>query len=224
MLCMTTVVHGQQALTELTKQAYAYPLSDANQGLISMIDRMQQDEVSLLLCEDWQPLDLVADDGTQLSIDSANYHIELDQILFIRNGEMFTLFTDRVTHIRMGDRRFVYLPFQEKKKKGRAHFEVLADGDLALLKRHEMTQKTTYSHPMGIPATRQVEVQQDAALFYKTSGSRYARPLPRKKREVLMIFRRNRGDMMQYAVEQKLSPRAEQDMQELVAYYNAVER
>ena len=220
MLCVASMLCGQDALTELKKQAFANPLSEVNQGLISMLNNMSVQEVDLLLFSDWQPLHVVGRGDELLKVDSANYHIELNTILFVRHGQMHVLYPSKVRQAMLGEHKFVSMPFVVKQRMARAFFEVLTEGEFTLLRKYALVEKVTNTHPMGTAATRDITLEPGSDLFYHQARARHVYPLPGRKRDVIMLFRRSQADMVAFARDRKLSVRQDEDMQELFRFYN----
>ena len=220
MLCVASTLCGQDAVSELKKQAFANLHSEVNQSLLSMLHNMPVDAVEVLLFEEWQPLAARGQDMS-LTIDSANFHLEHNMILFIWKGELFMLDPSRVECAQLGQRRFLSMRFAADRQTQRGFFEVLEEGAMTLLRRHELVRKIINYHPVATRATREEVVEPGSELFYHRSGSRFARLLPRKKRAVITLFRRHRDAMIDYARRHRLSVHRDADMRALFGYYNA---
>ena len=218
---VATELPGQQALTEIKKQAFGNPYNAANENFINMMNEMSAPgKVSLLLFDSWVPMEIIGKDSSWVIVDSANYHIEQDKILFFNQGQFYQIFPEKIDHIVIGERRFISTQYVHKKSVERAYFEVLVDGDFTLLQQHRIERKVTNNNPMGLPAAREIEWIQSGDLYYLTSSARRPEPVPSKKRDLIMKFRRDRGNMAIFAGEQKLSPRKDEDVITLFTHYN----
>ncbi|MDX1477105.1 MAG: hypothetical protein R3301_05335 [Saprospiraceae bacterium] len=214
-------VTAQDAISEVKKQAFGNPYNQANENFINLMNEMSStNRVSLLLFDRWMPMQIVGRDSTMFRVDSANYHIESDKIVFFHGGDFYQLFPERIDHVVMGDRTFISMQFINGREPGRGYFEVLEDGEMRLLVRHEITRKVKNDNPMGLPAAKEIEIRQSADLFYLTATGRRPEPVPRKRRELIGIFRRDRAEVADFATEQRLSPKKTEDVRRLFAFYN----
>ncbi|MDX1408207.1 MAG: hypothetical protein R3330_08740 [Saprospiraceae bacterium] len=88
--------------------------------------------------------------------------------------------------------------------------------------RHEIDRKVNNDNPMGLPAAREIEIRQSAVMYYLAASGRRPEELPRRKRELIGIFRRNRQEIAGFAGTHKLSARKLEDVRKLFAYYNQI--
>ncbi len=216
---------SQQSLTETKRFAYGNPFSMSNENFINVTNALEDNElVSLLMYDEWQELEVTGMDQELISIDSANYHMEADKILFIESGAMYELFPEKVKEAKLRDKVFVNLVYEANKKDlRRGYFEVIVEGDYRLLKKWELERRITNSSPLGLPAAREERLTRVEELYYQTSPERRPIALPKRKTDFIEIFRRDRRDMAEYAKANKLSPKNESDVIMLIEYYNSLE-
>ena len=215
---------AQEALTEVKKLAYGNPFNAGNENFINMMNSMSDDnQVSLLMFDDWMPMEIIGADAQHVIMDSANYHLEADKILFIQRGNLYELFPEKVQYAQIEEHKFVNLVHEvEKKELGRAFFEVLIEGDYNLLCKHEMVKEITNTSPLGLAATKEVKFVLSERLYYQTSNGRRPIKVPKKKADFTKIFRRDRNTLASFAKENKLSLKRRQDVLTIFNYYNSL--
>jgi hypothetical protein len=179
------------------------------------------DEIPVMRYESWQPMKAIGIDSTILSIDSANYHIASDKILFLQNGKLYEVYHDRTLMVYLAKQPYIRSPEKTEDGKIQSHYyEILETGEYTLLARYGLKKKVTNSHPMGVPGTGEEEYYQVEDHFYLKPGTTYPQEVPTKKDAFLDIFRKNKSKMMNYAREHKISLRSVEDLKEIFAYYN----
>lgn len=153
---LTLPLYAQQAQSEVKKLAYSNPFTEANQDAINMLNRTSNvEQISLLMFEDWQPMESLGRDSTLLLVDSANYHIELDKIMFILDGRMYALYPERIFYAKLGESVLINRPYSPKRHTMvNSYFEVLVAGAYSLLCKYEIRHETKNDHPMGLTVTQ----------------------------------------------------------------------
>ncbi len=213
---------AQESNAEVKKLAFGNPFDPANQDAITMLNRIDGEaEYSLMLFDQWQPMDVEGKDGTLLHIDSANYHIVQDKIFFVNQGKLYELFPEKINVVTLDKHTFInsVYEFQENKAKP-GYFEVLEHGEYTLLRKYEIKKKVTNDHPMGLAAASEVEYRQNQEYYYLREGARHPEIMPTNKTDFIMIFRKNRPRIVNFAKENKTSLRSEEDMKAIFAFYN----
>ncbi len=220
----SNVAFGQTALDEMKRQVYGNPFGAANENWVNMTNAMFDDnQISLLLLDSWETLEVEGADGELIMIDSANYHIEADKILFVYQGAMFELYPERVASALLDSTRFVSMTFDNDKELTRGYFEVLAQGDMWLYRRWSIDRVVTNSSPLGLPAAREERYELSEDLYYRLDSSSRPRELPKKRSDFIKIFRRDRSKMVDYAKRNGLNPKRNEDVLMLIAYYNSLD-
>ena len=222
LLCASSHLTAQESITEVKKQAFGNPLDPVNQDAITLLNRIDsEEEYSLMLFDHWQPMDVEGKDGIQLHIDSANYHIGQDKFFFINQKKLYELFPEKIHDITMNQRTFVNTPyeFEEYKVKPR-YFEMLEAGEYTLLRKFEIKKEVTNDHPMGIAAATEVKYRHDEKFYYLRKGARLPEVVPTNKKDFIMIFKKNRPELVIFAKENKISLRSGEELKVIFAYYN----
>ena len=162
--------------------------------------------------------------GELIVMDSANYHLADAKILFIYGGGMYELYPEKIQTARIGSHHFVSMQYEEKPRKlSRAYFEVLANGDYALLVRHDIEKQVTNDSPLGLPSTKEEKYVRTLDMYYLPEGATRPREVPLKKSEFIKIFRRDRNEMIEYAKANKLSQKDVEEVTQLFQYYNSID-
>ena len=223
MLC-SLVMEGQQSLTEVKRIAYGNPFNMANENFINVTNALDDNKmVSLLLFDDWKQLEVTGVEDELIIIDSANYHLEADKMLFVENGALFELFPEKVREAMIADHHFVSLLYEvDKKQLRRGYFEIIVSGDFSLLKKYDLERRITNSSALGLPASREENLMRTQELYYQTAPDRKPIVLPKKKTDFINIFRRDRREMVDFAKTNKLSPKVEDDAVMLFEHYNSL--
>lgn len=222
LMCVTLQLSAQESVTEVKRHAFGNPFDPANQDAITMLNRMSPDnEYNVMLFDRWQPMEAEGRDGVLLHIDSANYHISQDKVFFMNKGQLYELFPEKINYITLDKRIFVNLPyeFEDHKVKPR-YFEVLEQGEYVLMRMFEIKREVKNDHPMRIAAATEIEFSKDITYYYLKTGNRLPEVLPTNKKDFIMIFRKNRPQMVIYAKENHISLRVEEDLRSIFAYYN----
>ena len=218
--------NGQTSLDEVKRQVYGNPCGAPNENFINMTNEMFDDNsVSLLLFDDWKALEVIGTNNENIIIDSANYQLEADKILFVYKNEMFELFPDKVLEATIENHRFVSLTYEaDKREIVRGFFEIVLEGDMRLLKRWELNRQITNDSPLGLPAAREEKYVLTEELYYQASEGRRPAPIPGKKADFIKIFNRDRSKMVDYAKMNRLNPKKSDDVIALIIYFNSLDQ
>ncbi len=223
LLLPALTLSAQQAADEVKKLAYENPYLEANQDAIRLLNASTDNEdVSFMLFDHWRPMETLGKDSTLLHVDSANYQIRLDKIVFMNQGKMYELYANKVVYARVGDRVFIRRDYMEKGRRVPHFFEVLVAGEYALVCKYDMTEEIRNESPLGLEATKHVEYTKGHDYYYLKSNSNTPEPLPRKKRDFIMIFKKHRPELVVFAKEHKVSLHNEDDLREIFTYYNTL--
>lgn len=215
---------SQDALTEVKMLAYGNPFDASNANFIRIDNEMARlKQTSLLLFDQWESIAVVAHDSSSFKIDTANYHIQNDMMLFVYEGNMYQLYPEMIQSAVIANREFLSLLYEAKPKVlERGYFEILVYGEYLLLRRHEIELEVTNSNPLGMVFTKEENLVKSESLYYLRSGSSRPQELPRKKSDFIRIFRSNRDDLIDYAKSNHLSQKNTEDVSRIFAYYNGI--
>ncbi len=123
----------------LLPQLYYVKLPAGHDKIHTTNDRVPGLVGSPYLSDDWSKGSIALYNGDVIDDITLKYNVFKKEMLFQADGDIYVLSSpDSVLFITMGNRRFVYLPVNDRKKKSeKDYFEELSDGDVCrLLLRH----------------------------------------------------------------------------------------
>jgi hypothetical protein len=221
------VLISQASLDDLKFNVFQNLNSTANQNYIRLMNEQERGEegTQSFLFDNWQKATVTSKNDEILELDSLNYHIEDQNMFFMHKGKMYFLFPSVIENISVADRNFMSLHVKDKE---RAHnpyqfYEILVKGELNLLKKHEIEKRKVNDHPMGISSgIEKYDYYSKSKLYYANDELSVVEELPRSKKNIIKIFKRNRNRMVEYARENNASPKSESDMVGMFSYYNSI--
>lgn len=212
---------SQASLTEIKRNIYQNLNSSVNQNYIRLINEGMTEDVTnkYYAYEDWTRIKVESVEGDIVEIDSANYHIHDDIILFINDGEMFILFPDQIDRVYANNDTYVTYKNDENEY---GYYSILTEGKFQLLKKHYVKKEKVNNHPMGITGggPQEYKYRKKYKYFYFDVLRDRLLPVPRKKKDLIKIFSRNKSKMINYARDNKLNSKSEGDLISLFSYYN----
>jgi hypothetical protein len=215
---------GQEALAEVKKLAYGNPFNAANENFINMANSFSDaNQVSMMLFDDWKPVKIIGVDAENIIIDSANYHLEADKIVFIQDGNLYELFPEKIQYAQIDEHKFVSMLYEaDKKSLERGYFEMLVEGDYNLLCKQMLVKEISNSSPLGLAATKEVKFVLTEKLYYQASNGKRPLKVPGKKADFINIFRRDRNELASFAKSNKYSLKRTEDIESIFNYYNSL--
>ncbi len=215
-LC-TTTLHSQVAVNEIKTELFGNPFNQQNQAHINnlkAIDLNAEKNLNNLL-EDWSSASVEDYDGNVYAVDSMNFNIDNNVFLFMKDGEFLMLKGEKVKSVDLQYRRF-------DRFRSLGFCEVLSDGDIPLIKHYSMQEEKSYTNPMGMPGTEKFELVVHEDVYYFENDRKLYHKVPRKKSELLKLFKSKKNKVVEYAKENKLSNKREVDLIKIFAYYNSL--
>lgn len=221
------LLSSQASLDDLKFNVFQDLNSTANQNYIRLMNEQERGEENSqsFLFDNWKKSTVTSKEGEVLELDSLNFHIEDQNMFFMKNGKMYFLFPAVIENIRVEDRYFTAIQNQNSEKSGNAYqfYEVLVSGQLKLLKKYEIEKRKLNNHPMGISSgIEKYDYYSKAKLYYANDKLSLVEELPRSRKNIIKIFKRNRNRMVEYARENNASPKSEADMIGMFSYYNSI--
>jgi len=222
-LLLTQLATAQTSRTELTRTAFSNPLGATNQSYIRMLN-MNNDllnEEAYYVFDDWKPMTAVGLDGNLIEVDSANYFMGNNSIIFYLNGEAMMLHPHMINSALINMKVFVPLRDHDENRSELSFYELLADGPLKLLRHWEAEEKKVSNNPMGIADSSKSKVVRKTKLYYIDKDEDII-AVPRKRKDILQLFRRKANSVVDFAKSKDLSPKSEDDLILLFQYYNSL--
>lgn len=210
-------------MNQLRRDAFADPFNPANENVISVLNAMYGErQVSLTLFQEWTALKITGANGEMLVIDSANYHAGEDKIFFMRNGRFYILTPEKIRQAVLGGREFIYARYRKEQRTWhQGYFEVLTAGEFLLLRRHVMVHEVLNRNPMGLPSAREESLRMEEHFYYARTGEN-PEHLPRKRRDLVTIFRSHRREMMDWIKASRIRMHTAGDLIRVFEHYNAL--
>lgn len=222
---MSGSLAAQSSLDDLKFNVFQNLNNSVHQNYIRLLNESEQGKEldAVFEFDDWTPM-LVTDlKDQQLKLDSCNYHLEDETIFFLRDNKLYYLFPSQIKSAAAGER--VFIPVSEKNTKHGPfkYYELLAEGKMILLKDVIVEKRKINNHPMGIDhGVIEYENTIKTKFYYSHDGLRSIHELPRSKNKLIKLFRSNRNRMVEFARDNQISPRSEQDLKAMFTYYNNI--
>ena len=220
LLCFAQALISQSSLTEIKRNIYQNLNSSVNQNYIRLINEGMTSDGSneYFAFEDWTEFQVESQEGDLINLDSANYHIHDDIMLFIDEGAMFFLFPEQVDRIYADD--MVFTSYKHEKNKYN-YFEILAQGEFQLLKKYKVIKERVVDNPLGIThGTQEYTFKRKPEYYYYDVIKEQINRVPKKKKDLIRIFKKNKSKMLDFARLNKLNSKSEEDLITLFDYYN----
>lgn len=217
----TFFVHSQDVSTDLKRNVLVNYQSTNGVIYTRMLDVIDDldSKNAFLLFEGWQEISVVDNSGNTVVIDSANYNIENDLMLFYKNDKLFYLYPNLVKEVHF--KESIFRTFHSEEENKNLFFEALSEGDLTLLKRYDIKTFKSNTHPMGIQHNNAAPRKKQSEEFYYSIGdSEEIQLLPKKKKKFLLLFKKNRNRLLDFIRSNKLSNKKEEDLILIFDHYN----
>lgn len=216
-------ITAQESLDALKLFVYPGRNDYVMQNYIRLLNEMEQpnSDMKEFRFDEWQSAKVVSNEDEIVQLDSVNFHINDETMFFMREGNMYFLYPDKVKMVSFEDEIFV--PFKSDLDKNHPFkfFEVLIDGDLTLLKDYKVDKVKVNNHPMGIESgVTKYKTVEKSKLYYHYKGSKPIHEVPKNKNKFLKIFKRNKVQMLEFAKSENISTREESDIQYAFQFYN----
>jgi hypothetical protein len=168
--------------------------------------------------KDWVSVRVESISGEMVSIDSANYHIYDDLMLFVHKGQLFLIYPDQINRIYAENKTFTSYKNEDNNYN---YFEIIAEGEFQLLKKYKIAKEKVMDNPMGIShGNQEYKYTQKANFYYYNTLKDEIAAVPKKKNELIKIFSRNKSKMLNFARDNKLNSKSETDLIKMFNYYN----
>lgn len=178
-------------------------------------------EGSGYLDEEWQEGLVLTPEGDVFRI-KGRYNAYADEMQVLINKQMKALFPRKIRGVSLGEKVFIPTSFYDKfDTKSFGFFEVLSEGEIALLIRYEAVTRGVNDHPLLGSTNNKVEINIQESFFVRVNGEA-ARPLKKKKKEVLKVLAKKEEKIVQLAKEEKLSFGKQEDLRKIFDYYNGI--
>ena len=218
---LATSLLSQESLTEIKRNIFQNLNSSVNQNYIRLINEGATDNEGQadFAFPNWVKFNFESKDGDSYVLDSANYHFSDDLMLFINKGKLFHLFPAEVK--RIDAEGLTYVPYPSADNNQLGYYELLIDGELQLLKKYKLIKEKVMDNPLGISHSNQkYKITRKPLFYYYNSQRKRIQEVPKKKKDLIKIFTKNRSKMLSYAKGNGLNSKSESDLVLLFTHYN----
>ncbi len=217
------VLIAQSSLTEIKRNIYQDLNSSVNQNYVRLINEAKTKDVQneFYAFSEWVEFEVLSKDGDTIFLDSANYHIYNDMMLFLSEGKLYYLYPEEANKISVQDKTYTAYRSDEKES---GYYELLVDGAIQLLKKYKVSKEKIVNHPMGIThGQSDYKYRIKSEFYYNDTLKNKVNHVPRKKKNLMKIFSRKRNRMIAFAKENKLNNKSEEHLVKLFSYYNQLD-
>jgi len=174
------------------------------------------------LSDDWSKGSIALYNGDVIDDITLKYNVFKKEMLFQADGDIYVLSSpDSVLFITMGNRRFVYLPVNDRKKKSeKDYFEELSDGDVCrLLLRHTASiLKSNYN--VALNAGEKDDRMEHQSAYYLIKDNLVV-PVDRKGENLYRLLSDKSAELSDFVKERHLSFTSQDDLIQIIDYYNS---
>lgn len=150
-----------------------------------------------------------------------NHHT--DEIEFKMDGKILVFaMPKKINYVTFGHRSFAYFDFVQQKKTSAGYFEVLAWGDCKLLLRRNTIIKREELPPSDMSGGNYKDYFRTTEEYYLKKGDESAKQIQRSKKSILKALGDHQDELSDFIEENKLKIKSEEDMIDLVYFYNTI--
>jgi hypothetical protein len=176
----------------------------------------------IYLDENWQEGAIISQEDQSGSA-QVRYKVLLDEMQVLVDGKVMALTPAKIKAMRIGQKIFITSPFVAANGTMTiGFFELLAEGELELLKRYWCDTRPTEYHP-AVATAKDVEYVIKEEYYYRWQKD-YAKPLKRTKKNVLELFEGRWKEAADYAGKEKLNYKKAEDLAKFFMQYNQLEK
>jgi len=206
----------------LLPQLYYVKLPAGHDKIHTTNDRVPGLVGSPYLSDDWSKGSIALYNGDVIDDITLKYNVFKKEMLFQADGDIYVLSSpDSVLFITMGDRRFVYLPVNDRKKKSeKDYFEELSDGDVCrLLLRHTASiLKSNYN--VALNAGEKDDRMEHQSAYYLIKDNLVV-PVDKKGENLYRLLSDKSAELSDFVKERHLSFTSQDDLIQIIDYYNS---
>lgn len=177
-------------------------------------------ESSVFFINDWTEGELLLQDQSIIEGRLYRYNMCSQQMQFIHNGDTVAIAVpEEVERLTFADHTFVYDSFQKDGKVQKGWLELMVDGECQLLAYHWIAYKYVEdTDDCGVRYSTERNFLKDA--YFVKKGEKVAVLIPESKKRFLEMMSDKDVDLKTYMKNNKLKVCKEQDLEQLITYYN----
>ncbi len=161
----------------------------------------------------WSDALLISNEGNTYQVEG-RYRVFDDEFQILLNNSVKSVFPHLVHGVILGEKAYMPAKIETPSGIDYAFFEVLAEGDVYLLKRFKTDVKTTKDNYVKIGDVK-------TQYYYMKRGD-IARPLKQNRKNVSRVFGEKSNKLKAYYKAKQPNVRADDDLKKLFDYCNAL--
>ncbi|MGE5406856.1 MAG: hypothetical protein ACM3NR_04005 [Methanosarcina sp.] len=172
------------------------------------------------LSDDWSTGSITLYNGNVINNLPLKYNVYLKEFHYQADKNEYILGSpDSVLFITMNGKRFMYLPFEEKKIKQKDYFEVLTGDESQLLLRHTASiTKSNYN--IALNAGEKDNRLEQKKLYYLRKYESIVL-IDKKGKNLYNLLNDKSEELKQFSLQNHLSFTNEDDLKRIIDYYNS---
>jgi hypothetical protein len=177
---------------------------------------------SAYLNREWQEGVIIMNDKSVITGNKFRYNIYTQQMLFIKDGDTMAIANpEEISLLRFANKQFIYIDYLYNGELKQGYFELLKEGECSLLKRWVVSYHVVESDAQQRLSSsgENEEFIRECNCFLKF-GDQPAVALENRKKDFIACFGKNGKNIEAYMRNSRLKYKTQQDLYEIVAYYN----
>jgi len=163
------------------------------------------------------PSVIIRNDGTEINDIALRYNVSTNTMQFKRNGTILDIYeTNKIKRIILGDKVFVYAPYNESKRIKLSYFELLNEGKYQLLKMYKVIPDETTQKPL---ANDYISYEKATPYYYLRYGDGMANLIDSQKK-LIKILQPVPQEVIDYIMKYNIKPTNEIGLIDLMKYIN----
>ncbi|MDP2113347.1 MAG: hypothetical protein Q8K69_04755, partial [Bacteroidota bacterium] len=160
---------------------------------------------------------IIRNDGTEINDIALRYNVSTNTMQFKRNGTVLDIYeTNKIKLIIMGDKVFVYAPYNDARRIRLSYFQLLNEGKYQLLKMYKVVSDGTAEKPMSNDFS---SYENATPYYYLRYGDGMANRIDSQKK-LIKILQPVPQEVIDYILKYNIKPTDEKELIELMEYIN----
>lgn len=163
------------------------------------------------------PAVIIKTDGTEINDIALRYNVVSNTMQFKRNGTILDIYeTNRIKRIILGDKVFVYAPYNESKRIKLSYFQLLNEGKYQLLKMYKVIPDETTQKPMS---NDYISYEKATPYYYLRYGDGMANLIDSQKK-LIKFLQPVPQEVIDYILKYNIKVTKERELIDLMEYIN----
>lgn len=163
------------------------------------------------------PAVIIRNDGTEINDIALRYNVVSNTMQFKRNGAVLNIYeTNKIKRIILGDKVFVYAPYNESKRIRLSYFQLLNEGKYQLLKMYTVATDGTAEKP---GANDYSSYEKATTYYYMRYGDGMANLIDSQKK-LIKILQPVPQEVIDYIMKNNIKATNERELIDLMEYIN----